>query len=211
MTVGGLFTLNILEQSTFQFSKWCLQELSKNDALKFADQNAWKTEDLPFALIMVATIGVTFEFASRNTPRWAYSAGVTLGIATALPLIRGNFAVGFAGSENNQINVLFFAGPVIALVGGMAVRSRTSPLYIVLAGCRSTNFGRNYRVLSRILYVPLDRNVRKSLARLILVIFPKFARRDRRSIDTWYGTLFFSVDKAGNQFFRRSYFILNLG
>lgn len=101
-------------------------------AIKINDPNSWTIEDLPFAFVMVVTIGLTFELALRIAPRWAYRTGAAVSIATALLLILGNLAVGFAGSENNRINVIFFAPPAIALLGSIAVSFRPSALSIVM-------------------------------------------------------------------------------
>lgn len=104
-------------------------------ALKIADRNAWQLEDLPFALIMVLTIGLAFELVLRIAPRWTYRAGATLSLATALLLVLGNLAVGFAGSENNRINVIFFAAPALGALGSIAVRFSPLALSIIMASC----------------------------------------------------------------------------
>jgi hypothetical protein len=100
--------------------------------MKIADWNAWKLEDLPVAFVMAVTIGLIFELALRIRPRWAYRTGAAIGIATALLLVLGNLAVGFAGSETNRINVIFFVAPTVAVLGTIAVRFRPSALAIVM-------------------------------------------------------------------------------
>ena len=97
-------------------------------AMKLADPAAWKFEDLPFALIMIAAVGLAFEAALRLPQRWTYRAGAALAVGTAFLLTMGNLAVGFAGSEDNRINVIFFAPPVIALTGSVAARFRSHAL-----------------------------------------------------------------------------------
>lgn len=91
-------------------------------AMKTADPTAWEFEDLPFAFVMIAAIGLAFEFALRIPAPWAFRAGSVLAIGTALLLTWGNLAVGFAGSEDNAINLIFFAVPAIALAGSLTVR-----------------------------------------------------------------------------------------
>jgi hypothetical protein len=93
-------------------------------AIKLADPGAWKLTDLPFAFVMVASVGLAFELALRLPVAWTFRAGSALALATACLLMWGNLAVGFAGSEDNAINLVFFAVPATALAGGIAVRFR---------------------------------------------------------------------------------------
>jgi hypothetical protein len=103
-------------------------------AWKLVDPRAWKIEDLPFAFIMIAAVGVAFEVSLRVPPRWTYRAGSALGIGTAVLLTLGNLAVGFAGSEDNRINMIFFAAPAMALAGSVAGRFRAWDLAKAMAG-----------------------------------------------------------------------------
>jgi hypothetical protein len=101
-------------------------------AMRLADKNAWALSDLPFALIMVAAVGLAFEFAVRIPARWTHRAGAAMALGVAVLLIWGNLAVGFAGSEDNAINVIFFSVPVIALVGSAVARFRPAGIAIAL-------------------------------------------------------------------------------
>lgn len=102
-------------------------------ALKAADPAAWLWADLPFAVVMVAAVGVAFEVALRVPARWAYRLGAAGALGTAFMLVWGNLAVGFAGSEDNRINIIFFAVPLVALAGGMLARFRPSGIAAALA------------------------------------------------------------------------------
>ena len=102
-------------------------------ALKRADPLAWHIADLPFALLMVAAVGIAFEFALRVPPRWAYRAGAAAAFGTAFLLVWGNLAVGFAGPESNPINIIFFAVPLIALAGSALAHFRASGIATALA------------------------------------------------------------------------------
>lgn len=101
--------------------------------MKLADPRAWELADLPFAFVMVVAVGLAFEFAVRIPATWAYRAGAAVSVGAALLLIFGNLAVGFAGSEDNAINMIFFAVPALALAGGFAVGFRSHGLSIALA------------------------------------------------------------------------------
>lgn len=92
--------------------------------MKAADPNAWAMEDLPFAILLVAVVGIATEVALRLPTRLTRLAGTLLALATALLLVWGNLAVGFAGSEDNPVNRIFFAIPAVALAGSLLARFR---------------------------------------------------------------------------------------
>jgi hypothetical protein len=94
--------------------------------MKLLDPNAWAFEDLPFAFVMIAAVGVAAEVALRLPVSLAAKAGTLLALGTAFLLVWGNLAVGFAGSEDNKINLIFFAVPLIALAGSLLARFRSS-------------------------------------------------------------------------------------
>lgn len=100
--------------------------------LKASNTDAWEVEDLPFALMMIAAVGISFEIALRIPNRWSRLGGTSAALATAFLLMWGNLAVGFAGSEENHINVIFFAAPLVALVGSFIARFRSAGVAIAL-------------------------------------------------------------------------------
>ena len=101
--------------------------------MKLVNPRAWEFEDLPFAFVMIAAVGLAFEFALRVPVGWTYRTGAALAVGAAFLLTWGNLAVGFAGSEDNRINIIFFAVPAIALAGSVAARFRSSGLAIAMA------------------------------------------------------------------------------
>ena len=102
-------------------------------ALRAIDPAAWDIADLPFALIMVAAVGIAFEFALRLPGRWTRRAGTAAALGTAFMLVWGNLAVGFAGSEDNAINAIFFAVPLVALAGSLLAGFRSAGVSVALA------------------------------------------------------------------------------
>lgn len=101
--------------------------------IKVADPDAWQVPHLPFAFIMIAAVGVAFEFALRVPPHWARRAGAAVALGTAFLLTWGNLAVGFAGSEDNAINIIFFTAPAIALAGSALTGFRSVGVATALA------------------------------------------------------------------------------
>lgn len=51
--------------------------------------------------------------------------------ATAFLLVWGNIAVGFAGSEDNRINIIFFAVPLV-VIGSVIARFRSASVAFAL-------------------------------------------------------------------------------
>jgi hypothetical protein len=103
--------------------------------IRAIDPSAWQLADLPFAVVMIIAVGLTFEVALRLPAHWTLRAGIALAAGTAFMLTWGNLAVGFAGSEDNAINGIFFAIPLIALVGSAIARFRAAGVAVALAAC----------------------------------------------------------------------------
>ncbi len=93
-------------------------------AMQFTQEVNWGAEDFAFAIAMVLGVGVTYELALRMTGNRAYRAGVGVGLAAAFVLIWANAAVGVVGSENNPVNYMFDAVPVVGIVGALIARLR---------------------------------------------------------------------------------------
>ena len=110
-------------------------------AQRKADPGAWEFEDLPFAVVMIAAVGLAFESALRLPPGWAYRAGVALAAAVTFLLTWGNLAVGFAGSEDNAINLVFFAVPAVAVAGAFAARFRPAGMALAMAAAAAAQCG----------------------------------------------------------------------
>jgi hypothetical protein len=109
-------------------------------AMKLVDRSAWELGDLPFAFLMIAAVGLAYEFALRVPTGRTNRAGAALAIGTAFLLTWGNLAVGFAGSEENAINIIFFAVPAVALVGSLAAGFRSAGLATAMAGAAVAQF-----------------------------------------------------------------------
>lgn len=97
-------------------------------ALKRADPGAWAPGNLGYAFAMLTALALTLELALRVPAQWSYRTGVAIFLSTSLLLIWGNLAVGFAGSEEEVINLVFLFAPALALAGGLAARFRATGL-----------------------------------------------------------------------------------
>lgn len=95
------------------------------------DQN-WGAGDFMFAVIMVGGVGLAFELAVRMSRNWSYRAGFAVALGTAFLLTWGNLAVGFIGSEDNPLNLIFFGVVGIALLGSALSLLRASGMWMAM-------------------------------------------------------------------------------
>lgn len=102
-------------------------------ALKVADANAWEVGDLMFAAVIIGGVGLAFELAVRTSPGWTYRAGAALAVVAVFLLTWGNLAVGFVGSEDNPINIIYFAMPAIAVAGALFSGFRANGMAVTMA------------------------------------------------------------------------------
>lgn len=92
-------------------------------ALRGIDPAAWDPPgDFVFLALFAAGTGLAFELAARAPARHAYPAAVAAASAAALLHLWMNLAVGIIGSEDNPANAIFYAVPVVAVLGAALAR-----------------------------------------------------------------------------------------
>ena len=156
--------------------------------LKLADPNAWAWADLPFAFVMIAAVGIAFEVALRLPLRWTYRAGAALAAATAFLLTWGNLAVGFAGSEDNPINRIFFAVPALALAASLAARFRPTASRSPWQAAAAAQLAAGLVAYSvRPLHRPADRRLHRPVARRSAALRPRVPPAPNRLNSTYWG------------------------
>lgn len=103
-------------------------------ALMFiTEEQNWGAGDFMFAAIMVGGVGLAFELAVRISKSWSYRAGFAIALVAAFLLIWGNLAVGFVGSEDNPLNLIYFGVVGLAVLGSALVLLRASGMRKVMA------------------------------------------------------------------------------
>jgi hypothetical protein len=73
---------------------------------------------------------MTTGFKTRN---WAYPAGAVVAAGAAVLLVLVNATVGFIGSEDDAVNLLFFGVLTLALGGAVIVRFRAEGMARAMA------------------------------------------------------------------------------
>lgn len=82
----------------------------------------WTASDFIVAGAIFAIVGGTFELAVRASGSRYYRAGAAVALGTAFLLVWINLAVGIIGSEDNPLNLMFFAVIAAAIVGSIVAR-----------------------------------------------------------------------------------------
>lgn len=102
-------------------------------AMQLTDEVTWSAFDFLIAATLIALVGLGIELALRTDRGIAFRAGAALGLLAGVLLTWANLAVGILGSEDNPVNLLFFAVVVLALGGAVAARGRAQVLSWVMA------------------------------------------------------------------------------
>jgi hypothetical protein len=101
-------------------------------AMLFTDEVDWGIGDFIVAGVLLCGTGLTFEVAARKTGNTVYRTAVGVAVVTALILVWMNGAVGIIGSEDNPVNLMYFAVPLVGLVGALIARFRSNGMALAL-------------------------------------------------------------------------------
>lgn len=102
-------------------------------AMRATDQVDWEVGDFMIATVFILGAGLAFELAVRTSRNRAYRAGAALALLAGFLIVWANGAVGFIGSEDNPINLMFFAIPALALAGSLLARFRAGAMAVAMA------------------------------------------------------------------------------
>lgn len=91
-------------------------------AMQFTTEVNWDLAD--FAVFGAMLLGVcgTYELGTRLTGNKTYRLAVAIALLGAFLLTWVNLAVGIIGNEENPANLMFFAIPVVGVIGALIVR-----------------------------------------------------------------------------------------
>lgn len=97
-------------------------------AMQFTSGVVWTLSDFVVMGILLFSTGTAYEFFARQTGQLAYRGGAALAVGTCLLLTWMNLAVGIIGSENNDVNMLYFVVPMIVFLGAVISKLKALPL-----------------------------------------------------------------------------------
>lgn len=102
-------------------------------ASQLSDEMAWDSADfILVGLLLAAGCGI-WEMAVRRSGSVTYAAGVGVAVGAAFLLFLVNGAVGFIGSEDNPVNLVFLSVPAAGLGGAIVARFRAEGMARALA------------------------------------------------------------------------------
>lgn len=84
----------------------------------------WSAFDFLLAGTILLVVAGLALLTLRRAPNLSYGLGVACAVTAAILLTVANGAVGIVGSEQNDVNLLFYVVPLVALVFATMVRFR---------------------------------------------------------------------------------------
>lgn len=94
-------------------------------AMQFSSEVNWNFSDFVVAGLLLFGSGLTYELTARRNKNGSYRAALGIAVAAALMLVWINLAVGIVGNEDNPVNLIYFAVPVVMI--GAALHGRLRP------------------------------------------------------------------------------------
>ncbi len=110
-------------------------------AMLFTQEVNWTISDFLFAALMLGGAGLVFEAVLRHSADTSYRTGALVAIAAAFLLLWCNAAVGFIGSGVNSANVLYFAIPLVPIIGGFTSGFRAHGMFRTLLATAAVQTG----------------------------------------------------------------------
>ncbi len=93
-------------------------------AMQFNAEVNWTWFDFVVAGFLLFGSGLAYELIARKAGNAAYRVAVAIAVGAALLLIWVNLAVGLIGSDDNAVNLLYFAVLGVGIVGAAIARLR---------------------------------------------------------------------------------------
>ncbi|MBC6697574.1 hypothetical protein [Hymenobacter sp. BT190] len=96
----------------------------------------------PFVLagLLLLGVGLLFLLVASRGRSGAYKLAVGVAAAASLLLVWGNLAVGFIGSEDNSVNLLYGAVLAVGFIGAVVARLRPLGMMKAMLAAAFTQF-----------------------------------------------------------------------
>lgn len=101
-------------------------------AMQFTDEVVWTASDFIFMGSLLFGTGVTYKLITKKSGELVYRVAVGFALFTGFFLIWVNLAVGIIGSENNPINLFYFAVIFVGIIGAFIARFRPQGMSLTL-------------------------------------------------------------------------------
>ncbi|MDJ0277839.1 hypothetical protein QLH51_13630 [Sphingomonas sp. 2R-10] len=98
----------------------------------------WTPADYAFAAILLAVAGGAIEVGAWASAGLAFRGGTVIAVVAAFLLVWINLAVGFFGSEDNDVNAIFGLVLLVAIGGTLLARLRAAGVARAMAAAAAT-------------------------------------------------------------------------
>lgn len=155
--------------------------------LPFVIGAPWSSADYVFTAVMLGVAGGAIELGHRASTGLAYRAATLIAVAAAFLLVWINAAVGFFGSEDNDVNAVFGLVLLVAVGGTLLARLRARGVARAIAAAAAMQLAVGLTGLAAGWAAPGITGVRQTLGgtaffcALWLTSAALFARAARRS------------------------------
>jgi len=102
-------------------------------AMQFTAEVQWTLSDFVIMGAIIFTTGMTYQLVTRTSGDMAYRLAVGSALVVGFLTIWVNLAVGIIGSEDNAINLLYFAALLVGFVAALIARFNAGKMVYVTA------------------------------------------------------------------------------
>ena len=92
----------------------------------------WDILDFAVFFGLIAMVVIAFRLAMRVSADKSYRIGIGVALLAGFILVWANGAVGIVGSENNDVNLLYFGVIAVGIIGALLARFRARGMAIAL-------------------------------------------------------------------------------
>lgn len=103
-------------------------------AMQFTEEVIWTLSDFVIAGLLLFGTGLTYILVKAKSSELTYRIAVGFGLISGFFLLWVNLAVGIIGSEDNPINLLYFAVIAVGLIGSFMARFQPDGMVLTMFG-----------------------------------------------------------------------------
>jgi hypothetical protein len=101
-------------------------------AMQITSEVDWDETDFIVMGILIFATGFSFKLVTMKSDNFIYKTAVGLAFFTGFFLVWSNLAVGIIGSEDNPVNLLYFAILAVGIIGAFFTRFQPQKMAFVM-------------------------------------------------------------------------------
>lgn len=103
-------------------------------AMQFSSGVDWDETDFTVMGFLIFVTGFSYKLVTMKSGNLMYKMATGLAFLTGFLLVWINLAVGIIGTEDNQVNLLYFGVLAIGIIGALLTRFQPKKLSLVMFG-----------------------------------------------------------------------------